>query len=143
MKISTRGRYGLRALVELANCNADQCMSLREIANRHGMSENYLEQLFVPLKKAGLVVSVRGAQGGYKLNRPAETITAADIIQVLEGSLSPADCIEDANYECPAATCDTCHVKTVWQKLYLGITEILGTIRLSDLAAESLNPNAS
>ncbi|MCL1987396.1 MAG: Rrf2 family transcriptional regulator [Firmicutes bacterium] len=136
MKISTRGRYGLRALVELAACETDKCLSLREIADRHGMSENYLEQLFVPLKKAGLVASIRGAQGGYKLSRPAETITAADILQVLEGSLSPTDCVDNADYECPAATCDTCNVKSVWQKLYTGISEILSTIRLSDLVAE-------
>ena len=133
MKISTRGRYGLRALVELAACGEDVCIPLRTIAERHGMSEYYLEQLFAPLKKAGIVNSVRGAQGGYKLGRAASDITAGDVMRVLEGTLSPVDCLENADYECPAASCETCNTKPVWEKLYAGVSEVLDTIRLADL----------
>ena len=133
MKISTRGRYGLRALVELAACGEDACMPLRTIAERHGMSEYYLEQLFSPLKKAGIVKSVRGARGGYKLSQKAEDITAGDVMRVLEGTLSPVDCLENENYECPAASCETCNTRPVWEKLYAGVNEVLDTIKLSDL----------
>ena len=133
MKISTRGRYGLRALIELANCESEKCVPLRTVAERHGMSEYYLEQLFAPLKKAGIVKSVRGAQGGYKLSRPAEEISAAEVIKVLEGTLSPVDCLEDASYECPAASCETCNTRPVWEKLHAGVNELLDTIRLADL----------
>lgn len=133
MKISTRGRYGLRALVELAALEGDACMPLRLIAQRHGMSEYYLEQLFSPLKKAGIVKSIRGAGGGYKLNRATDDISAGDVIRVLEGTLSPVDCLEDESYECPAASCETCNTRPVWEKLYAGVSEVLDTIRLSDL----------
>ena len=133
MKISTRGRYGLRALVELASCGDDVCMPLRTIAERHGMSEYYLEQLFAPLKKAGIVKSIRGAQGGYKLSRAACDITAGDVIKVLEGTLSPVDCLENAEYVCPAASCENCSTKPVWEKLYAGVNEVLDTIKLADL----------
>ena len=133
MKISTRGRYGLRALVELATCGEEATLPLRTIAERHGMSEYYLEQLFAPLKKAGIVKSVRGAQGGYKLSRAPDEITAGDVIKVLEGTLSPVDCLEDESYECPAASCENCNTKPVWEKLYAGVSEVLDTIRLSDL----------
>ena len=133
MKISTRGRYGLRALVELAACGEDACMPLRTIAQRHGMSEYYLEQLFAPLKKAGIVKSIRGAQGGYKLSRAPEDITTGDVMRVLEGTLSPVDCLEDETYECAAASCENCNTKPVWEKLYAGVSEVLDTIRLSDL----------
>ena len=137
MKISTRGRYGLRALVELANCEYGKCIPLRTVAERHGMSEDYLEQLFAPLKKAGIVKSVRGAQGGYKLSRPANEISAAEVIRVLEGTLSPVDCLEDETYECPAASCVNCSTRPVWEKLYAGVNEVLETIRLADLIEET------
>jgi len=131
MKISTKGRYGLRALVELAT--SGEVLPLRTIAERHGMSEYYLEQLFAPLKKAGIVTSIRGAQGGYKLNRAVDDITAGDVMRVLEGGLMPVECLEDESYECPAASCKTCNTKLVWEKLYAGVSEVLDTIRLSDL----------
>lgn len=120
-------------MVELATCEKDTCLPLRTIAERHGMSEFYLEQLFAPLKKAGIVKSIRGSQGGYKLNHSPDAITAGDVIRVLEGTLSPVDCLDDENYECPAADCKTCNTKLVWEKLHAGVSEVLDTIRLSDL----------
>ena len=133
MKISTRGRYGLRALVELATCGEGACVPLRTIAQRHNMSEYYLEQLFGTLKKAGIVKSVRGAQGGYKLNQSPDNITVEDIIRTLEGSLYPVGCLEDENYECSAASCQNCNTRPVWEKLYTGVSETLSAIKLSDL----------
>ena len=137
MKISTRSRYGLRALVELASCNEGECMPLRIIAERHGMSEYYLEQLFAPLKKAGIVTSIRGPQGGYRLSRPPQEVTAGDVMRVLEGTLSPVDCLEDESYACAAASCENCNTKSLWAKLYAGVSEMLDTICLADLAEES------
>ena len=134
MKISTRSRYGLRALVELAECGDGGCITLKTIAERHGMSEYYLEQLFAPLKKAGLIASVRGAQGGYRLNKPPESITAGDVLRILEGSLSPVDCLDNENAVCAAASCENCSTKAVWEKLYAGMSEVLDTIKLKDLA---------
>ena len=133
MKISTRGRYGLRALVELASCKEGELMPLRTIAERHGMSEHYLEQLAAPLKKAGIIDSVRGAQGGYRLSKAPSDITAGDVIRVLEGTLSPVDCLDDDSYECSAASCKNCNTRPVWEKLYAGVSEALDNIRLSDL----------
>jgi len=134
LKISTRSRYGLRALVELAVSGEEECIPLRVIAQRHGMSEYYLEQLFAPLKKAGIVKSIRGAQGGYKLNRQPELISAGDVMRVLEGTLSPVECLEDENAVCPAANCENCSTKSVWARLYAVVNEELDTIKLSDLA---------
>ncbi len=135
MKLSTRSRYGLQAMVTLAAseaANGGTCVKLKTIANSHGMSEYYLEQLFAPLKKAGLVQSVRGAQGGYKLTRPAGEISAGDVLRALEGSLSPVECLEDETAAC-AANCECCTTKPVWERLHAGVSEALNTVNLADL----------
>jgi len=140
MKVSTRSRYGLRALVELATSgdtddkHGSACVTLKTIAERHGMSEYYLEQLFAPLKKSGLVTSVRGARGGYRLNKPPDKVTAGDVLRILEGSLSPVDCLEDDGALCASANCENCSTKPVWERLYAGMSTVLDTITLSDLA---------
>jgi Rrf2 family protein len=139
MKLSTRGRYGLRAVVDLAarGKQGDACVPLRAIAAHHGMSEYYLEQLFAPLKKAGLVASVRGAAGGYRLCVAPNEITAGDVLRVLEGSLAPVDCVDDADAACAAADCQTCNTKTVWARMHTGLNNVLNTIKISDLADEA------
>jgi Rrf2 family protein len=108
------------------------CVKLKTIAASHGMSEYYLEQLFAPLKKAGLIKSVRGAQGGYRLARPAKEVTAGDVLRALEGSLSPVECLEDETAAC-AANCESCTTKPVWERLHAGVSEALDTISLADL----------
>ena len=138
MKLSTRSRYGLRAVIDLASRSGESCVPLKTIAKHHGMSEYYLEQLFSPLKKAGLVASVRGAAGGYRLNKPPEDITAGDVLRVLEGSLTPVDCVDDENASCASANCENCNTKSVWERLHTGMNEVLDTIRISDLAAENV-----
>ena len=139
MKLSTRSKYGLRAMVELASRDGETCVPLKSIAIKHGMSEYYLEQLFAPLKKAGLVTSVRGAQGGYKLNRQPENITAGDVIRVLEGSISPVECLDDETAVCLSANCENCNTKPVWARLQEGVKEALDTIYLSELAGVENN----
>ena len=92
MQISTKGRYGLRALIDLALYSDEEAVSIQSISNRQNISDSYLEQLMRKLKKAGLVVSERGAQGGYRLAKPADEISVGDVLRALEGSLEAVSC---------------------------------------------------
>ena len=92
MKLSTKGRYGLRALIDLAQNGGEQPVSITSISTRQDISERYLEQLMSMLKKAGIVRSVRGAGGGYVLVKRLEDISVGDVLRALEGSLEPVDC---------------------------------------------------
>ena len=92
MKISTKGRYGLRALIDLAQYSEIEPVSISSIATRQAISEGYLEQLMSMLKKAGLIKSIRGAGGGYVLARDMSEISVGDVLRVLEGSLQPVEC---------------------------------------------------
>ena len=92
MKLSTKGRYGLRALIDLALYSDEEAVSIQSISNRQNISDSYLEQLMRKLKKAGLVVSERGAQGGYRLAKPADEISVGDVLRALEGSLEAVSC---------------------------------------------------
>ena len=92
VKLSTKGRYGLRALIDLAQYSEQTPVSITSISSRQDLSERYLEQLMSMLKKAGLVRSVRGAGGGYVLAKPADQISVGDVLRALEGSLEPVDC---------------------------------------------------
>jgi Rrf2 family protein len=136
MKISTRGRYGLRALIDLAAHESESCVSLGSIAERQGISEHYLEQLIAPLKKSGYLKSVRGPQGGYILNKPAEEISVGDILRILEGPLYPVECLADDGDKgsCGGAGCDACVTKPIWEKLYSSVNDVLESYTLSDLA---------
>ena len=137
MKISTRGRYGLTALVDIAACEPDECINIKNIARRQGLSAQYLEQLVSPLKKAGLIKSIRGAQGGYRLNRPAETISVGEALKVLEGSLYPVACVSGEHEQgCGSAGCDICVTKTVWERLYERLNDVLGSITLAELVSD-------
>jgi Rrf2 family protein len=136
MKLSTRARYGLRALIDLALNSEAEAVSLQSVAVRQNISMSYLEQLMAKLKKAGLVESTRGAQGGYRLGRPAEEISVGDILRVLEGSLEAAECPgnEDEN-SCQGA--DLCVAKYVWKRINDSITNAVDTMMLSQLIEES------
>jgi len=124
-------------MVELASRGETKCVTLKSIAAKHGMSEYYLEQLFSQLKKSGLASSTRGARGGYKLTRPADEITAGDVLRALEGSISPVECADGETAACASASCENCNTKTVWARLSAGMNEMLDEIKLSQLAAES------
>ncbi|MFD0871165.1 Cysteine metabolism repressor [Chlamydia abortus] len=123
MKISTKGRYGLTIMMELANRYGEGPTSLKSIAEKHQLSEHYLEQLIAPLRNAGLVKSVRGAYGGYILSKPAEEITSGDIIRVLEGPISPVDFTEEDD---PAK-------RDLWIRIRDSIAEVLDSTTLASL----------
>lgn len=136
MKLSTRGRYGLRALIDLAVHEEEEAVSIQSIAGRQGISESYLEQLVRLLKKAGLVRSVRGAGGGYRLARPADTISVGDILRALEGSLRPVSCPAYEEGEgCEGADC--CVTKFVWKKINDAISQTVDGMMLDELVRES------
>lgn len=123
MKISTKGRYGLTIMIELARKYGDGPISLKSIAEQKSLSAHYLEQLAAPLRNAGLIRSVRGAYGGYILaNEPSE-ITAGDIIRVLEGPITPVEGIED---EEPAQ-------QALWMRVRDVVKDVLDTTTLKDL----------
>lgn len=138
MKLSTKGRYGVMAMVDVAMNDDDGPVSLKAVAERQGLSESYLEQLAGPLRKAGLLNSVRGAQGGYTLAREAGAITVGDIIRVLEGPIAPVDCAsEDEGPVQHCAHSQGCVAKSVWVKLRDSIVRALDSVSLADLCEEA------
>ncbi|MEN6391896.1 MAG: Rrf2 family transcriptional regulator [Syntrophomonas sp.] len=137
MKLSTKGRYGLRAMVDIAQQQDAGPVAIHTIAQRQSLSSRYLEQLLIPLKQAGLVKSLRGAQGGYVLGRSAVKITVGDIIRVLEGPIAPVDCVNEINPdECMRA--EHCVTRKVWTRLRDTMNEVLDSYTLEDLAQESM-----
>jgi len=124
MKISTKGRYGLTIMIELAKNNGNGPLSLKTIAKENKLSEHYLEQLVAPLRNAGLVQSVRGAYGGYVLAKKPDQITAGDIIRILEGPITPVEGIEN---EEPAK-------QELWIRIRDAVKEVLDTTTLEDLS---------
>ncbi|MFD0714023.1 cysteine metabolism transcriptional regulator CymR [Paenibacillus sp. GCM10027626] len=125
MKISTKGRYGLTIMMELSTKFGEGPTSLKSIAERNGLSEHYLEQLIAPLRNAGLVKSIRGAYGGYILSREPESITAGDIIRILEGPISPVDFTEEDD---PAK-------RDLWLRIRDSIAQVLDSTTLADLVS--------
>ncbi|MDD7219965.1 MAG: Rrf2 family transcriptional regulator [Clostridia bacterium] len=136
MKLSTRARYGLKALIDLGVNSVNDTVSLQSIAQRQQISVSYLEQLMAMLKKAGLVKSSRGAYGGYQLGKPANEISVGDVLRVLEGSLDAASCpgIENDG-SCNGS--DVCVAKIVWQRINDSITNAVDTLMLDQLIDES------
>lgn len=142
MKLSTKGRYGLRAMIDMARYSGEEPVSINSIAARQGISERYLEQLVSLLKKAGLVKSIRGAGGGYILARDMEEISVGDILRALEGNLEPVRCAAFYSEEgCMAS--DGCVTKYVWQKINESINRTVDEMKLDELVKESreMNPD--
>jgi Rrf2 family transcriptional regulator, iron-sulfur cluster assembly transcription factor len=137
MKLSTKGRYGLRAVLDLAVHAEEETVALSQIAERQGISMNYLEQLIAKLKKAGIVNGIRGAQGGYMLAIPAEELSVGAILRALEGDLNPVDCSEVNQGEASCSSSDSCVTKYVWKRISDSINEAVDSIMLSELVAES------
>ena len=135
MKLSTKGRYGLRALIDLALYSEEEAVSLQSIAGRQNISVSYLEQLVRKLKKEGLVTSVRGAQGGYKLAKPAQEISVGEVLRALEGSINAVSCGEGENVHCQGE--DLCVTRYVWQRINASIQETVDSIMLEQLVEES------
>ena len=134
MKISTKGRYGLRAMVDLAVYSAGDHISLKSIAERQNISEGYLEQVFSTLRKAGLINSIKGAQGGYSLADQPENITVGRILRVLEGDLSVID--EKSIEEKTKDKIEACINYTVWSAINESIDNVVDRITLEKLMNE-------
>lgn len=133
MKLSTRGRYGLKAMFDLALYYGEGPISLTNIAERQAISVNYLEQLISPLRKAGLVESVRGAQGGYMLSRTPATITVGSILTILEGPLAPTDCVVIDGGDDLCDHSGYCVTKVIYEKIYESITSVVNSITLQHM----------
>ena len=130
MKLSTRTRYGVRAILELAENAGKGPLQLRVIAGRQDISAKYLEQLMAVLKAAGFVRSVRGAKGGYILAKPPDKIRLNEVFHCLEGTVTTAECVEDEKYCLRAAGCAA---RIIWTRVHRAIEEVLEAITLQDL----------
>ena len=131
MKVSTRGRYALRLMLDLAMNNTGEPVRLKDVAKRQEISEKYLEQIISILNKAGFVKSVRGPAGGYSLKRKPEEYTVGMILRLTEGSLAPVACLEQNSVECPRM--GDCHTLPMWRKLNTMINDYFDGITLADL----------
>ena len=133
MKVSTRGRYALRLMLDLALNNTGEPVRLKDVAKRQEISEKYLEQIISILNKAGFVKSVRGPAGGYSLKRKPEEYTVGMILRLTEGSLCPVACLETESNECER--CDTCETLQVWKDLNNAINKVVDSVTIADLVA--------
>lgn len=133
MKLSTKGRYGLKAMFELALDTSEKPVPLKVIAKKQDISEQYLEQIFSSLKKADLVKSVRGSQGGYFLSKKKAEITVGDVLRVLEGDFALTDCLSD-NDSCKNS--QSCVTKLVWEKMKNSIEVAMDAITLKDMVED-------
>ena len=136
MRITTKGRYGLRALIDLAKYSEIEPVSINSIATRQGISERYLEQLMTLLKKADLIKSIRGAGGGYVLAKEMSDISVGDVLRALEGSLEPVECT-GFNEEASCEAAGGCVTKYVWQRINDSINQTVNEISLKQLVEES------
>ncbi|CDC82922.1 transcriptional regulator BadM/Rrf2 family [Clostridium sp. CAG:964] len=131
MKISTKGRYALRMMLDLAEHQGDGYIALKDIAKRQNVSKKYLEQIVPILNKADILNTNRGYQGGYRLARTPDKYTVGDILRITEGSISPVACLDKNPVECERAA--ECATLPVWQGLYKVITDYLDGITLQDI----------
>lgn len=130
MKISTKGRYALRLMVDLALAESSSPVSLKDVAARQNLSDKYLEQIVTPLSHAGIVRSVRGAGGGYLLTRKPEEYTVGDILRPLEGDLAPVECATDEGY---CDRCGECVTVELWQEIHRAVSRVVDNTTLADL----------
>ncbi|MBQ7071483.1 MAG: Rrf2 family transcriptional regulator [Ruminococcus sp.] len=137
MKISTKGRYALRMMLDLALNEENGYIPIKEIAKRQGISDKYLEQIISILNHAGFVRSVRGAGGGYKLTKKPSEYTVGMTLRLTEGSMAPVSCLEDEVNTCDRA--ESCVTLGVWKKLYSAINDVVDNITLEDLVEDTKN----
>lgn len=136
MLISTKGRYALRVMLDLAEQDGGY-VPLAEVAARQGISEKYLEGIIALLSRAGLVKSLRGKGGGYCLARTPEEYTVGEILRITEGSLAPVSCLDDAKNACPRAV--ECLTLPMWEKLYATISNFLDSVTLASILDGSIS----
>jgi len=130
MKLSTKGQYATRAMLDLALHFGEGPIMVKDISRREEISERYLEQLLTPLKRAGLVRSIRGAHGGFTLAKPPSEISLIDIIHIMEGSTAPAECVDDAQICSRSGSCVT---RGVWAEMKKATDTVLESVTLQDL----------
>lgn len=131
MKISTRGRYALRLMLDLALNESEQNVTIKSVSERQDISNKYLEQIITVLSRAGFVKSLRGSQGGYKLSRRPEEYTVGEILRLIEGSLAPVACMENDPNLCPR--CDQCATIEIWKRVDEAVSNVVDNITLADL----------
>lgn len=129
MKLSTKGKYGVKAMVDLALNYCEAPVSIKSISKRQNISEYYLEQLFAPLRKADLIKSIRGAQGGYMLSRDPKDLTVLEIMNVLEGPVEISECLHSDSCD----NIDCCATRALWKKIKDSIDEVMESITLQDI----------
>lgn len=131
MKISTKGRYALRIMLDLAARGTEEFVSLKDVSKNQEVSDKYSEQIINQLNKAGFVKSTRGSRGGYIIAGKPSDYTVGAILRLMEGSLAPVSCLEDNMNLCSRA--DNCVTVEVWEKLYNAINNVVDNITLQDL----------
>ena len=132
MKISTKGRYALRLMLDLAQySNENEYVSIKKVSQRQDISEKYLEQIVAQLSRANFVKSIRGAQGGYRLVKAPENYTVGMILRLIEGNLSSVSCLEDNPNNCQR--CNNCVTLEVWQQINDAVDSVIDNITLQDL----------
>lgn len=131
MKISTKGRYALRMMIDLAQNQGDGYVSLKDIANRQEISKKYLEQIVAILNKPDVLRTNRGYQGGYRLAKNANEYTVGDILRLTEGGLTPVSCLDNSPILCDRA--EDCITLPIWKGLYKVISKYLDSITLQDI----------
>ena len=136
MKVSTKGRYALRLMIDLAMHTDDGYISIKTVSQRQDISEKYLEQIIKMLSKAKLVESTRGAQGGYRLVKDPSQYTVGEIVRVTEGSLAPVECLND---DSTCENCQNCVTIEIWQNVLDAINEVVDNITLDYLVKKQKN----
>ena len=131
MKISTKGRYGLRVMIDIASHSEEEYIALKDIAVRLNITVKYLEQIVAPLNKAGFLTSMRGNSGGHKLALSPDECKVGDILRVMEGNLSPVECVASGEVECPLA--ESCATVSFWKGLDDVVNNYIDSYTLSDL----------
>ena len=137
MILSTKGRYGLKAVFELSLAYGEGPVAIKKISDKYHISENYLEQIFGKLKKAGYISTVRGAQGGYNLAKPPEEVTVGMILRTLEGDISASECIKKD----VCARESICATRVIWEKIEKSIDDVIDNITLQDMVKDYKNKN--
>lgn len=139
MKISTKGRYAVRLMLDIAEHSGGDNVAIRDVAKRQNISIKYLEQIVNMLSKKGYLKSRRGSQGGYKMTKSPEEYTIGDILRVTEGSMAPVECLEDEINQCPRV--GVCPTVKLWKGLYDVVNNYLDNITIADLVAENKKNN--
>ena len=141
MKISTKGRYALRVMVDLAQHNTGEYISLKDIAERQEVSMKYLEMIIALLNNAGFVISARGKHGGYRLCKPPREYTIGSILKLAEGKLAPVTCLESPLNPCKRAT--QCLTLPFWEKLNTIVNDYIESVTLADLIKQQQNSSGT